>query len=345
MAVKAVSAGDSHPAAHPEPVPPDPTPADPTPADPTLPDPAQRPSHVSGVLCDRQVPPAGAEAVVAACAALLARHLQHLADWTATGWKVGDNNRYTLVTAFEDGLELVVTLMSEPLEEVRWRLTAGGVEGALFGRGRRDQLQRFGFAPAGDGLGWERDVRIASPRDAAIAARDLLALLTEVFGFCARAPLTFALAHDQRAEPGLLYKAITPDDLRKLLHSWGYRAEVGTTSSGGPVIRSGTSGYKFHILFAWPGADSRLFGCLNFVTVFTGRQYLTLTAVNDISRSSRFGRLYLDDDGDLILERDVSLTGGVAANYLHECLLDWACMMESVTKKLDKFTKVPVVVH
>ena len=111
------------------------------------------------------------------------------------------------------------------------------------------------------------------------------------------------------------------------------------------MIRSGTGGYKFHILFVWPSADNRLFGCLNFITVFTGQQNLTLNVVNDISRSSRFGRLYLDDEGDLILERDISLTGGVATEYIHECLLDWACMMDSVTKKLDKHAKTSMVMH
>ena len=111
------------------------------------------------------------------------------------------------------------------------------------------------------------------------------------------------------------------------------------------MIRSGTGGYKFHILFVWPSPDNRLFGCLNFITVFTGQQNLTLNVVNDISRSSRFGRLYLDDEGDLILERDISLTGGVATEYIHECLLDWACMMDSVTKKLDKHAKTSMVMH
>ncbi len=332
MAVKAVLAGD----------PQDPVLPDPVPPEIALPDPARRPCHVTGILFDRCVTPADAEAVIAGCTPQLLRHLQQLADWAVASWKVGDNNCYTVTTRTEDGLELVLTLTSEPLEDVHWHLAAGG---ALFDRTRRDQLQRFGFGPSGDGTGWERDIRIASPRDAAIAARDLLALVVEVFRFCGKSPLTFVLMHGQRAEPGLLYRSISPDDLRKLLHSWGYRAEVGTASSGNPVIRSGTGGFKFHILFAWPGSDNRLFGCLNFVTVFSGRQHLTLTAVNDITRSSRFGRLYLDDEGDLILERDVSLTGGVSVAYLHECLLDWACMMESVTKKLDRLPKMPVVMH
>jgi len=325
MAVSAVPAGD--------------------PPEVALPDPAERPCHVSGVLFDRHDPPVDGAAVVAGCAPRLARHLAHLTGWVVAHWKVGDHNRYLVATTLEDGLELALTLTSEPQEDVHWRLTAGDDGGVAFDRGKREQLQRFGFGPTGDHAGWERESRITSPRDADNAARELLALLTEVFGYCGKAPLTFALDQNQRAEPGLVYRAIAAEDLRKLLQSWGYRAEAGTTASGTPVIRSGTGGYRFHILFAWPTGDSRLFGCLNFVTVFTGRQHLTLNTVNDISRTSRFGRLYLDDDGDLILERDVSLTGGVAATYLQECLLDWACMMESVARKLDQFAKVPVIIH
>lgn len=188
MAVKAASAGDLQEVA--------------------LPDPGQRPWRVSGILFDRHDPPADAATIIAACAALLARHLESLTDWTTASWRIGDNNQYRVATTLEGGFELVVTLVSEPLEDVQWRLAGSGPAGSMvFDRGHREQLQRFGFGPAGDGSNWERDLRLVSARDAAIAARDLLALLTEVFGFCGQAPLSFTLAHGQRAEPGLLYRS------------------------------------------------------------------------------------------------------------------------------------------
>ena len=304
-----------------------------------LPESSQRPCVVSGVLFAGRESPLPAGGLADECASRVTDHLEHVADWADSVWKVGDSNSYVIATTLASGEELVSVFSSEPLEDVRWRITGGGTEL------RRDLMERFGFAASGDTGRWERDVRIQSPRDAAAVARDLIALLTEYLGYSGQTPLTFALTLARRGEPGLVYRALSPGDLRKLLQGWGYRAELGTTVSGNPVIRSGTGGYKFHILFAWPGSEGPVYGCLNFVTVFAARQALTLDAVNDISRSSRFSRLYLDDDGDLILERDVSLTGGVAAGFVQECLLDWACMMESVRKKLDKLMSPPVVMH
>jgi len=305
-----------------------------------LPEPAQRPCHVSGVLFERRDCVVAVAALVEACATPVAAHLERLADWAGSGWKVGDFNRYVVATTLDGGLDLILTLSSEPLEDVHWQVAAGP-PGTVPGCALRERLARFGFVVGAEAGRWERDLRIASARDAAAAANDLMALLTDAFGYDGRSVLTFTLSQGQRAEPGALYRALSPEDLRKLLHGWGYRAEIGTTVSGNPVVRSGAGGFKFHILFAWPSKDGRLYGCLNFVTVFLGRPNLSHAVVNEISRTSRFSRLYLDDENDLILERDVALTGGVASGHIQECLLDWTCMMESVTKKLDRLVVTP----
>ena len=311
-------------------------------------EPVQRPSHVSGALFEGRERAVAASTLSESCLDTVAGHLARLSDWCGADWKVGDFNQYGVATRFDGGFDLILTLSSEPQEEVHWRIATGD-PGTALDRARRDRLAGFGFAAGAEIGRWERDLRIATPRDASAAAKELLALLTEIFGYDGRTPLTFTLAHGQRAEPGLLYRALGPEDLRKLLHNWGYRAEVGATVGGNPVVRSGAGGFKFHILFAWPSKEGRLYGCLNFVTVFIGRPNLSLSVVNEISRTSRFGRLYLDEENDLILERDIALTGGISAGHLQECLLDWTCMMDSITKKLDRMVvppeAVPVVVH
>jgi len=315
------------------------------PGDRSLPDPAARPCVISGVLFDRREQPASPALVASQCVDRVAEHLEHMARWAHSGWTVGDANQYVVSTRLADGADLVSSFCSEPLEDIHWWVSVSGAAAEANERPRREHLERFGFAKSPDGSRWERDVRITSSRDAGAAAQDLLALVSEGFGYSGLAPLGYALTQSRRAEAGLVYRALSPDDLRKLLHGWGYRAELATTAGGNPVIRSASGGFKFNILFAWPAKDGRLFGCLNYVTVFSCRSGLTLEVVNDISRSSRFSRLYLDDEADLILERDVSLTGGVSGDYLQECLLDWACMMESVLKKIDKLVAPPMVIH
>ncbi|MEI6985291.1 MAG: YbjN domain-containing protein [Rhodospirillaceae bacterium] len=304
-----------------------------------------RPCQVVGHLFEGG---ADSSVMVDACTDHMANHLEHLADWSNQKWNVGDYNRYTVTACIDDSRELVLTLSSEPQEDVRCRIVVGtgSNNGEIVDRSRRERLQRYGFALVDEKRGWEHELRISSRHDAESVARDLMALLTEVFGYNGRTALSYALTKAQRGEPGFIYRVICPDDLRKMLLGWGYQAAIGTTVSGNPVIRSGTGGYKFHVLFAWPTKDATSFGCLDFVTVFTSKQNLTLSVVNEISRSSRFCRLYLDDEGDLILERDVSVTGGATADYIHECLLDWACMMDSVVKKLDALLAMPTtLVH
>ncbi len=311
-------------------------------------EPAQRPSLISGVLYERQETERDAAGVISACLATIAGHLRHTCDWPGAGWKIGDANCYTVTTAACDGLVIVMTFCTEPGEDAHWQIAAGP-PGTVLDRTRRDQLTQFGFGAGRESGRWDRDIRITTHREAAAAATELLALLCDVFGYRGLTPLTFTLAQNERAEAGALYRTLSAEDVRKLLHGWGYRAEIGATSSGNPVVRSGASGFKFHILFAWPSKDEHLFGCLNFVTVFVGRPNLTLSIVNEISKTSRFSRLYLDEENDLILERDVALTGGVSLAYLQECLLDWTFMMESTTKKLDRLViapeVVPILVH
>ena len=313
------------------------------------PDPAQRPSQSSGALFERRGGAADGAAIADTCAAPLARHLEGIADWASVSWKVGDFNQCRLSTTVDGGVDLVLTVTSEPLEDPRCRI-ALGPPGTLVDHPRREALARFGFVVSiEDCSSWERDVRMSSAREAATAAADILSLLTDVFGYDGTSALDYCLSQGQRAELAPLYRTLSPEDLRKLMHGWGYRAEVGTTVSGNPVIRTGAGGFKFHILFAWPAREGPFFGCLNFVTVFLGRPNLTLAVINEISRTSRFARLYLDEENDLILERDVALTGGVSAAYLQECLLDWSCMMDSVTKKLERLVEppetAPVVLH
>jgi hypothetical protein len=300
----------------------------------------ERPSQTVEQLCQGLELPLTQAALVSACADRLAACLESLVDWADQAWKVGDYNQCVLTATLDEGFEALLSFSCEPLEDIRWSVAATAID-----RGRRELMARFGFTLAGHGGCWERDVRVASPRDAAATAQDVLALLLDGFGYSGRSPLTVTLTRGRRAEAGLLYRTLSPDDLRKLLHGWGYRAELTTTTAGNPVVRTGAGGYKFHILFAWPAKDGRMFGCINFVTVFTARHGLTLAVVNEISRSSRFSRLYLDEDGDLILERDVSLSGGVTTDFIHECLLDWTCMMESVLKKVDKLVTPPLVMH
>ena len=306
------------------------------------PAPSHRPYSVTGLLIDGDDAALTASERLVKGAARVAEHLEHIADWSTPGWKVGDHNTYGVVVRITESFNLCLTFTSEPLDDVRWVVfAASGPIRSTY----HSHLRRLGFRPTLENGHWQRDLRISSPRDAQIAAGEILTLLTEAFGYTGETSLGFTLVQSQRADPGLLYRTLSPEDLRKLLQDWGYRADLSVTAGGNPVIRTGAAGFKFHIRFTWPGPVERQFGCLNFITIFLARQALTLAIINEISQSSRFSRLYMDEEGDLILERDVSLAGGVSTDYVHECLLDWAGQMESVSRKMTKAITPPQVVH
>ena len=118
------------------------------------------------------------------------------------------------------------------------------------------------------------------------------------------------------------------ESIASVLRANGYQAEVGKGSDGDPMIRSGAGGSKFTMLF---------FGCtkgqdctsVQFYTGYTGTS-ADVKKVNQWNATKRFGRAYIDKDGDPVIEMDVDLDeGGMSRKLFEDNLAVWSALVGS----------------
>lgn len=101
----------------------------------------------------------------------------------------------------------------------------------------------------------------------------------------------------------------------------GYRALLETDGEGDPMITSAASGVNFSVFFygCTDGADCR---SLQFRASFDLADPTTAAKMNEWNRLHRFGKAYIDDEGDPFIEFNVTLDGGVSdANFAD--VVDW----------------------
>jgi hypothetical protein len=106
-----------------------------------------------------------------------------------------------------------------------------------------------------------------------------------------------------------MVEARNPASVMQALTDAKYVAELKKDTQGDPMIIAESSGMKFVILF---------FGCKNnvdcksvsFFSAYRAQNKVTPDAVNAWNRDHRFGRVYLDNEGDPAIQFDVDLDDG-----------------------------------
>lgn len=108
----------------------------------------------------------------------------------------------------------------------------------------------------------------------------------------------------------------------------GYRAVVGRDSVGDPMITSTAHGQEFTIYF---------YGCeygencrdVQFRATFDMEDGMSPTKVQDFNRENRWGKVYLDEDSNPVLEMDVNLYGYVFVTNFKDTLDWWVLVMQN----------------
>jgi len=130
--------------------------------------------------------------------------------------------------------------------------------------------------------------------------------------------------------------ATEPQNIAAVLQSEGYAAKIEKTSDGDPVIRSKSSGSNFSVYF---------YNCekgKNCATVQFNAGYNTdedkqptLEKINDWNKGRRFGRAYLDNENDPIVEMDVDLDdGGLSRDLFVDNFEIWTSIMSEFEKHI-----------
>jgi len=127
-------------------------------------------------------------------------------------------------------------------------------------------------------------------------------------------PLSAAAAAD-------MIDATNAARIAQKLTDLGYRAKMDTDGAGDPMIRSAASGANFSVFFygCTDGADCT---AVQFQAGFDLADASTAAKMNEWNKTHRFGTAYIDDEGDPMLQMDVTLDGGVSeANFAD--VVDW----------------------
>ncbi|MBN8501432.1 MAG: YbjN domain-containing protein [Sphingomonadales bacterium] len=125
------------------------------------------------------------------------------------------------------------------------------------------------------------------------------------------------------------------DQIASVLQSAGYKAEIKESAEekGNRYIRSSASGYNFTILMY--GCDETYKNCksVQFYTAFTSKRPPTLDQMNTYARQNRWGRVYLDKDGDPAIEFDLDLeVGGMSEALFLDNIAYWESIMVGFAK-------------
>jgi hypothetical protein len=147
---------------------------------------------------------------------------------------------------------------------------------------------------------------------------------------------TIAIAAAGMAVPAQaqLVSAGKPDTLVKALQAAGYSAKLEKDSGGDPMIVSAVNGHPFRIVFYGCKANKDC-ATITFAAGFDKKSETSLATINEWNRKNRFGRAYLDDEGDPILGMDVDLDdGGLSRALFTDNLEFWTAVTGAFQKHI-----------
>lgn len=149
----------------------------------------------------------------------------------------------------------------------------------------------------------------------------------------------FAVAIGLLAASPALAQQVTakdPQSVARALLASGYQAEMKKDGEGDPMIMSASSGTKFGVFF---------YNCTNHANCATVQFHAgfdtdpgkapSLEKINAWNRTQRFGRAYLDNEGDPVIEMDIDLDdGGMSQPLFLDNLEFWVSVLAQFEKEI-----------
>ncbi|MEL7312534.1 MAG: YbjN domain-containing protein [Pseudomonadota bacterium] len=130
-----------------------------------------------------------------------------------------------------------------------------------------------------------------------------------------------------------LIDATDPDAVLNVARGFG-SARLSEDGIGDPLISGRIKGEKYKLFF-YMCEDNKNCKDVQFWSGWTGTD-VTLQDVNRWNNEKRFGKAYIDDEGDPILTYVINLNGGVSYENLEDSFDWWQTMLSSfVTEVLE----------
>lgn len=122
--------------------------------------------------------------------------------------------------------------------------------------------------------------------------------------------------------PALANGGISEADVANALVRHRLPIRLGNDSFREPMVESYAGSTRFYVNF-YECAQSRTCQNIQFRTGYATKGRVTLAQINDWSSRWRFGRMYLDPQGDVILDMDVDARRGLDAPAVDAQIERW----------------------
>jgi len=109
---------------------------------------------------------------------------------------------------------------------------------------------------------------------------------------------------------------LKPDDIAGVLREAGYRAEL-LKQNNRWRIHTGMGGRKITV-YLYCDEKSGACDSLTYSLGFTASSDFTLAMANKWNRDKRYAKAYIDTDGGMVMEYDLSFSGGVTRDTVAE---------------------------
>ncbi|HTC09521.1 MAG TPA: YbjN domain-containing protein [Acetobacteraceae bacterium] len=123
---------------------------------------------------------------------------------------------------------------------------------------------------------------------------------------------------------------VTAQEVADVLQHAGYKAEITQDKYGDPLIKSASSGVNFSVYF-YTCKNSPRCTSIQFYAGFQ-KPGIALERVAEWNRTTRFGKVYLDQDGDPRIEMDMDVEHGANTEALQNDLDRWVAVLAAFVK-------------
>jgi hypothetical protein len=233
------------------------------------------------------------------------------------GWTLGEYRFLVFNTRPSDKVQLYVQFWSEPQEPVLWEVSSGewNPPADKFMAGApTEYVKRLGFEIGGQAKNFQREIQIRRRRDASHAARAVLDIFYDAFGYRGLMPIEAEVGSDSRGDLQWVHQAFTPEDLCKTATRLGWTPRIHENVEGDdddPVVielRRGDA--RAQIVLSARVPNQRLYGSA-FVDL--GEPLPRDVAGTREALAQTAG---LPDAAPMRLGRTLYFAGGVTADWL-----------------------------